>query len=372
MEHAEFSAPQSSPNRDYPWISPSAFGLARQRRGERNARGRAAGFTLIELLVVIAIIAVLIALLLPAVQSVREAARRAKMLELMQTSVCQGFNTFFHQFGFYPSSIGDARLAAFMPGGESPEKLAGDLDFCLLYNLTETGTPGLPQQWNFSLCAVARSRAIEYCVDKNCQVTTSTGGGVRDSCPAPETGNNRLFVGALALGAETVTPILNEHPELVPQVRSFLSQPSTVDTVFGTLAAGGNSSAAAVPDSLTLTQMLQNPLVAPFAPFLKSPGLFGPEIDAQVVIHRSDLKGNPELLFSYRSIRRLVHFYSQKPRVARELSDELEEAQEADRCGRQHKKEEELRDFAREVRRHTGDAFTAEQANVLITLSQTL
>ena len=70
----------------------------------KQASNRA--FTLVELLVVIAIIGILVALLLPAVQSAREAARRAECLNHMK-QIGLALIEFHDSNKHFPSAVSD-------------------------------------------------------------------------------------------------------------------------------------------------------------------------------------------------------------------------------------------------------------------------
>ncbi|QDV39148.1 DUF1559 family PulG-like putative transporter [Tautonia plasticadhaerens] len=134
------------------------------------------GFTLIELLVVIAIIGVLIALLLPAVQSAREAARRAQCTNNLK-QIGLALHNYHDTWGRFP--MGSVQVAT--PNGAYRRPfLASLLPFLEQRNLFESYNYDLSFQRVENETTRASIVSVFSCPSDEQQVFTNNGGSVDD------------------------------------------------------------------------------------------------------------------------------------------------------------------------------------------------
>jgi prepilin-type N-terminal cleavage/methylation domain-containing protein len=139
------------------------------------------GFTLVELLVVIAIIGILVALLLPAIQSAREAARRAQ---------CGGH---IRQLGLALQNFHSAHRT--FPPSSMWRDSAGQPDITTMQSSGSHSLPTLYENWVVTILPQIEAADLRKCIDVTQPMSAATNANARGArlpimiCPSdPNTG----------------------------------------------------------------------------------------------------------------------------------------------------------------------------------------
>jgi len=140
-------------------------------------RSRSAAFTLVELLVVIAIIGILIAMLLPAVQSVREAARRIqcanniKQMSLAMLNYESAHSNFPPGFNSSGKTLWSAYILPFMEQGPLYASVDINGPWFPVHGASQSNTDALKVQLPYMKCPSAN--VLDVLVDSASQVERS-------------------------------------------------------------------------------------------------------------------------------------------------------------------------------------------------------